>query len=278
VTMTGGWLYFQEDWTFNQKVTFDGANRLIIVGANVDEIDVKIDIYSDWKEWLTIRDNSKFLPALRVTGGDPVGGGEFTGDVYFLINNWRILVDHSCNINGVIYSDNFPSPFVPVMGTQIVTNKVSALVNTVEIGGSGGGSGISAADVWSFAPRTLTSYPPFPTIPTPPTVVDIRTEIDNNSTQLAAIKAKTDTITSAPTPLEVAEAVRTELTPELAKIMTLENNPGLTPSQATMLLEMYDLLGLDPIKPLVVTKTARTAGAISQVIQTDDNSTTVTRV
>jgi hypothetical protein len=198
--MAGGWLYFQEDWTFNQKVTFDGVNRLIIVGANVDEIDVKIDIYSDWKEWLTIRDNSKFLPALRVTGGDPVGGGEFTGDVYFLINNWRILVDHSCSINGVIYSDNFPSPFVPVSGTQIVTNKVSALVNTVNTAGGTGGS--TPAEIWSHPTRTLTATPTY----NGPTVVQIRQEMDNNSVKLAQIKAILDSMD-----IPTAAEIRTEI-------------------------------------------------------------------
>ncbi len=53
---------------------------------------------------------------------------------------------------------------------------------------------------------------------------------------------------------------------------------GLTPTQSTMLLEMYELLGLDPTKPLLVTKTARTAGSISQTISGDSNSTTVTRI
>jgi hypothetical protein len=53
---------------------------------------------------------------------------------------------------------------------------------------------------------------------------------------------------------------------------------GLSPTQETMLLEMYELLGLDPTKPLTVTKTARTAGTISQTIVSDTNSTVVQRV
>ncbi len=77
---------------------------------------------------------------------------------------------------------------------------------------------------------------------------------------------------------ELANAVRTELTPELAHIMTLSSNPGLTGTQATMLLEMYELLGLDPLKPLVVTKTGRFAGTISQSISTNTEQTTVQRV
>jgi hypothetical protein len=65
----------------------------------------------------------------------------------------------------------------------------------------------------------------------------------------------------------IGSQVRTALTAEMTHILTLENNPGLTTTQATMLLEMYELLGLDPTKPLVVTKTARTAGTIRKQLQ-----------
>lgn len=54
---------------------------------------------------------------------------------------------------------------------------------------------------------------------------------------------------------------------------------GLSSQQATMLLEMYAILGLDPAKPLIVTDTSRTAGAgIQQTVNTTQNQTTVTRV
>ena len=58
---------------------------------------------------------------------------------------------------------------------------------------------------------------------------------------------------------------------------------GLTPTQATMLLEMYRLLGLDPTRPLVVTATTRKVPAsgadISQTIADAPAGTiTVTRI
>jgi hypothetical protein len=54
---------------------------------------------------------------------------------------------------------------------------------------------------------------------------------------------------------------------------------GLTPTQATMIAEMYQLYGLDPANPLVVTDTHRTAGAsITQTIANTTTSTTMTRV
>lgn len=53
---------------------------------------------------------------------------------------------------------------------------------------------------------------------------------------------------------------------------------NLTPEQSTMLMEMYRLLGLDPTRPLVVSPTARDAGAeISQTIGKVGDTVTVTR-
>ena len=232
---------------------FDGENKLIYVNPAIASISVKEDIYSDWKEWSQVRDHAKFLPAIRTTGGDPIGDtGEFTGDVYFLINGWRFIIDHSLNIDGVIYSDDYPSPFIQTAGTQIITNKVSSLVSVI-------------------APQVQISGI------TVPTVQEIRQEMDTNSSKLFSIKTKVDTLNNGPTAAVIADAVRTELTPELAHLMTLENT-GLSPTQATMLLEMYDLLGLDPTKPLIVTQNARVAGDINQMITTTTNETIVSRV
>jgi hypothetical protein len=53
---------------------------------------------------------------------------------------------------------------------------------------------------------------------------------------------------------------------------------ALSPTQATQLLELYRLAGLDPTKPLIVTATQRTAGAeIEQEIEESAGTVTVTR-
>jgi hypothetical protein len=127
---------FWDDLSDPLKVTFDGPNRLININPNVSDVDIKKDVYSAWKRWVMRDNNAAYPAALRVTGGDPIGGGQFTGDVYFTINGWRIFVDHTCDVTGVIYSDDYDSPWMPAGGTNIVTNKVSALVNTVTTSGS----------------------------------------------------------------------------------------------------------------------------------------------
>jgi hypothetical protein len=86
---------------------------------------------------------------------------------------------------------------------------------------------VTPSDIWSHATRTLTSA-------SGPTAIEIRQELDSNSTQLSAIKAKTDALPSdpadqslleaaiagvtAPSASTVAAAVRSELSVELARV------------------------------------------------------------
>lgn len=83
---------------------------------------------------------------------------------------------------------------------------------------------------------------------------------------------------SGATPSQIASAVREELSPELSHLTSLQNGEGLNSVQATMLLEIYRLYGLDPTKPLVVTDNSRTVGGISQSISSNQSSTTITRL
>lgn len=143
--LLGLWTNYWEDWLLYHKCSFDGINKLIIVHPEVSTIDIKKDVYSDWKEWLLVRNNSKYTQALRVIGGDPIGGSKYAGDIYFLINNWQIYIDHSVAVTGIIYSDDGINPFRVPTDTYIVTNVVSNLVQTVA-----SGSGSTAQEVWEY--------------------------------------------------------------------------------------------------------------------------------
>jgi hypothetical protein len=64
-----------------------------------------------------------------------------------------------------------------------------------------------------------------------------------------------------------------------AAVAAAVSSTGLSTEQNNMLLEMYRLLGLDPTKPLIVSKTNRTAGIIGQSIsEAADGTVTVTRI
>ena len=74
------------------SATFDGPNLRIILPAGEREIDVQRDLYSAWKVWALQGDNTKFPPAFRSTGGDPLTPGIDAGAYFFIQNQdgWRI--------------------------------------------------------------------------------------------------------------------------------------------------------------------------------------------
>ena len=105
----GNWDY----WELRAKVTFDMDARLIIVNPNVTVLDVKVDIYSRWKDWLLLETNTKSTQAMRTIGGDATVTGQFAGDIYFMVNNWQIQFDPSTtSISGSIFSDDFDTPLI----------------------------------------------------------------------------------------------------------------------------------------------------------------------
>lgn len=122
---------WNEEWTTGDKVSFDGNTRQIHIHAEVNELDVKADIYSAWKRWLQRHNNAAFLPAIRVVGGDLIGNGsQQTGDLYFLQNGWRIYIDHFVRINGIIYHDDNIEPFIIAPSGGVIAT-VSAIAQTV---------------------------------------------------------------------------------------------------------------------------------------------------
>lgn len=90
------------------KVTFNGQEKLIIVNDGVTNLSVQRDLYSEWKRWKKQGLNSKYLPAMRAVGGDPISDVKDLGATYFLINGWRIRPfegDHRLNIQGNLFTD-----------------------------------------------------------------------------------------------------------------------------------------------------------------------------
>jgi hypothetical protein len=121
------------------KASFDGIAKIIsITESPVDgyvDIDVKIDIYSDWKEWCLLSDNIKYEQALYAVGGDPLPGEKALGTTYFLLNGWKIRPyegNHTLNINGNLYAEDGSSPYVQTLATYnvMVINSVSSLVDS----------------------------------------------------------------------------------------------------------------------------------------------------
>ena len=143
---------FWHEWINPHKCTFDGVNRLILVNHGVEDLDVQVDIYSDWKEWVQMYDNSKWLPAVSVIGGEPIPGGK-VGATFFLINGWRIKSwkgDYRLNVQGNLYTAEGDNPFLPVSGVS-VSSTVSDL-NTTQVVQA---PEVDAQAVWNYHTRNL---------------------------------------------------------------------------------------------------------------------------
>lgn len=122
-------------------VNFDGVNKTITVTNTL--IEVRRDLYSAWKRWAVVGDNLKYLQAFRSVGGDGIGGGSSSPNFFFLMNNWKIVVDgvvaeFKYNLYCEESSNETYTPFVYVNGGN-ATNSVSSspVVTVVEDSGSG---------------------------------------------------------------------------------------------------------------------------------------------
>lgn len=181
---------------------FDGDNRLIVLTPGTTVLNV-LDLYSRWKDWVQLSDNSKYLQAFQPVGGDPINpivGSSIPGYLY-LQNGWRVRpqeASHTLQVTtGILLTAEFTTPFIDTIGAFNVRVEYSQPVKAEALSTGGG---------------------------------------------------------TAPTAAEVADAVWDEAaadhlaagsTGELQVAAALSSG-GLSLQQATMLLEIYRLLGLDP--------------------------------
>lgn len=118
-------------------VTFDGPNRIIteISALGDNELDW-IEIYSEWKVWVTQSDNSKFLQAINFVGGDPISPTQNLGSTFFLENGWRVRpaeLSHKLTVVGNVFTrEPGESIFVATLGAFTVNTetRVSSLVDS----------------------------------------------------------------------------------------------------------------------------------------------------
>lgn len=133
--------------------TFDGPNQLIILSTGTTAVTVE-DMYSRWKDWTIISDNSKYLLAFSSLGGDPLPGGLFLGATYFLENGWKIRPyegNQVLTVTGNLYARDGSDPFVSTLGSYNVRVMltVSNLIDTVSTGGGVGTADEVRDAVWS---------------------------------------------------------------------------------------------------------------------------------
>ena len=129
-------------------ISFDAATKRINLSAGTTALDVR-DLYSRWKDWVQVSDNTKYLPAFSVTGGDTIDAGAGTSiPCYaFLLNGWRVKpqeASHTLAVaGGVLLVDGGGDPFVNTTGSFIVRINYSQPVQAVTVS-TGGGSAPTA--------------------------------------------------------------------------------------------------------------------------------------
>jgi hypothetical protein len=247
-------------------VTFDPVALIIeevdAGGVATNDLSV-LEVYSEWKDAL-LADPTRLAwpPAFRVVGGDPVSGAQSLGSTFFLSNGWRIRpaeYSHRLVLHGNLFTDPAgDSPFVPTLGayTVVVETATSNLIDTITVGGVDQATVQAALTAQGY---TAIRAPKIDLLDSAATSAELAAAAAATSAEVAAVPAATTMAT-------VAALV----------------GQGLTAGQATMLLEVYELLGLDPAKPLVVDHTAyrrvpADGSSINQTVATAGDVVTVTR-
>lgn len=154
------WGAWGEQWALEEKVSFNGVARTITVHAGITALSIRDDVYNAWVRWEE-REPWALL-AMRFSGADPIPGGE-TGVTFFLINGWKLVYDpNMVAVSGVLFSEDYATPFWNAAGDPIYPATVSALVNSAVsyqnvVTGTALTEEQTADAVWGATTRTLTA-------------------------------------------------------------------------------------------------------------------------
>ena len=148
------------------SISIDPANlcvRLVCGAGETDVASTAAAIYTTWKDWFVLSDNSKYLPAFDSAGGDPVGVSSLD-NVYFLHTDtgWRIC-PQTAEPEVIIRLDGNLFPFTPgdpmfgydyvvAAGHTHIETTVSTSARQIETGVSGLTAG-EAADLAAIAAK-----------------------------------------------------------------------------------------------------------------------------
>jgi hypothetical protein len=145
------------DFYGNQKVTFDGIYKIIYVNEGETDLNVQSDLYSNWKEWVQVRDNAKYEQAFTAIGGQPISDVQSVGITYFLENGWRIQPwpgNYVLTIDGNLYTrEAGQNPIISVSGvsTSLTRSNLVDIIyaaNTASVTLSNTEYSVIADNVW----------------------------------------------------------------------------------------------------------------------------------
>lgn len=150
-------------------ITFDASAKIITLDSTLV---AAAEIWSRWIDWFVTSDNSKYLPALRVIGGNTVSGSIAIPSYFYLLNGWRIRPmesSHDLEITGNIIVDGGGNPIVATIGTyqvnvrytvpvaaQLVNNIPTASQNAAAVLAATVESGLSFEEMFRVQHAALT--------------------------------------------------------------------------------------------------------------------------
>jgi hypothetical protein len=143
--------------SYTNTHTIDFANELIILDSG--EYNVQ-QVYSLWKDEMLLTTNAQYDFAFSQVGGNPAGGSNSIPYYTFLSNGWKVRPQESNGttnvISGILLTDDDSDPFVDTLGAFTVRINYQQPVQAIAVS-TGGGGGATAAQVWSYATRELTT-------------------------------------------------------------------------------------------------------------------------
>ena len=198
------------DGAASEAVTFSGSTKRIICDSGNTSLNVPY-VYSKWVDWALIDNNLAYYHAFENQGGADIdiSAGTAIPKYCYLVNSWRIRpqeADHTLTVSaGIILVDGGGDPFVNTLSAYVVRILYQQPVQAIAVSTGSGGGGATAAEVWDYSARTLTSGGGLD-------AAGVRSAIGmataNIDTQIAAI----------PTAIDNGEQLRVELTTEMGRI------------------------------------------------------------
>jgi len=196
-----------------EPFTFNFQTNLIGIDAGVTDVDCSV-LYDAVKLAQMSEEGIIYDRIAKGTGLDQLGPGVQVGLTVELLGTWQLGFAAGNYIarvaGGNLIGGPGGDPIAYSAGVQALLIQ-SANATVVTTSGGGGGGGATAAEIWSYSPRTLTSGGttaiagavrtelttelsridttvssrlPTSSYVTPPTATSIRQEIDSNSTKL----------------------------------------------------------------------------------------------
>jgi hypothetical protein len=152
---------YSYDGDLSATVDFTGSTHSIACQAGTVAINV-VGLYTSWVDWALTDSNLAYAPAFSTLGGNVIlsADGTYVPTYAYLQTDWRIApdeADHTLSISGgVLLVHDGSDPFLNTAGDYVVRINYKTPVQAISVSTSGGG-GASAADVWAYGTRTLSS-------------------------------------------------------------------------------------------------------------------------